>query len=81
LIQKFRFLKPALVLILFFVGVKMTLVQTDYKVDSDTSLIVILAILMLGAVASAMFPDKTPNGSNGDDEQNEANREDGASGA
>ncbi len=54
LIDKFRYLKPALVAVLLFVGVKMLLVQTPYKVDTTLSLAVVLTILTLGVVASAI---------------------------
>jgi tellurite resistance protein TerC len=54
LIDKFRYLKPALVAVLFFVGAKMLLVQTPYKVDTTLSLAVVLTILTLGVVASAI---------------------------
>jgi len=54
LIHRFRYLKPALVGILAFVGVKMLLVKTAYKVDNATSLAVVLAILILGVVASVV---------------------------
>jgi tellurite resistance protein TerC len=54
LIHRFRYLKPALVGILAFVGVKMLLVKTPYKVDNATSLAVVLAILILGVVASVV---------------------------
>jgi tellurite resistance protein TerC len=61
LLERFRFLKPALVVVLFFVGVKMLLVQSSYKVDTTTSLLVIVGILTTGAVASAVFPDRRKN--------------------
>lgn len=54
MIGRFRFLKPALVAVLLFVGVKMMLVQTPYKVDTTLSLVVVLTILTLGVVASAI---------------------------
>jgi tellurite resistance protein TerC len=54
MIDRFRYLKPALVAVLFFVGVKMLLVQTPYKVDTTLSLAVVLTILTLGVVASAI---------------------------
>ena len=58
LIDKFRFLKPSLILVLFFVGVKMCLVKTDLKIPTDISLYVVLAILVTGVVASLLAPAK-----------------------
>lgn len=54
MIGRFRFLKPALIGILFFVGVKMLLVHTPYKVDTTLSLVVVLTILTFGIVASVI---------------------------
>jgi tellurite resistance protein TerC len=54
LIHQFRYLKPALVAVLFFVGVKMMLVNTPWKIDTGVSLVVILATLTLGVVASVV---------------------------
>ncbi len=56
LLSRFRFLKPALVVVLFFVGVKMLLVQTSYNVDETTSLLIVVGILAIGAIASAAAP-------------------------
>lgn len=58
LIDKFRYLKPALIAILFFVGVKMMLVHTPYKLGTTPSLIVVLAILAAGVVASIVLPKR-----------------------
>lgn len=58
LLARFRFLKPALIIVLFFVGLKMFLVHTAYKIDETTSLYAVVGILMTGAVASAVFPEK-----------------------
>lgn len=58
LIDKFRFLKPSLILVLFFVGVKMCLVKTDLKIPTDIALYVVLAILATGVVASLLAPAK-----------------------
>jgi tellurite resistance protein TerC len=58
MLGKFRFLKPALVLILLFVGTKMLLVHSEYKLDSLTSLLIILATLGAGIGASLVFPAK-----------------------
>ncbi|MDH4131550.1 MAG: TerC family protein [Gemmatimonadota bacterium] len=54
LIHQFRYLKPALVVVLFFVGVKMMLVNTQLKIDTGISLVVILGTLTLGVVASVV---------------------------
>jgi tellurite resistance protein TerC len=52
LIDKFHYLKPALIAILFFVGVKMMLVHTPLKLDTTVSLLVVVGILVAGVVAS-----------------------------
>ncbi len=54
MIDRFRYLKPALVAVLLFVGVKMLLVHTPYKVNPTLSLAVVLTILTLSVVASAI---------------------------
>ncbi|HYE61160.1 MAG TPA: TerC family protein [Phycisphaerales bacterium] len=54
LIDRFQYLKPALIAILFFVGVKMMLVHTTFKVDTTVSLLVVLGILAAGVVTSLM---------------------------
>jgi len=71
LISKFRFLKPALILILAFVGVKLLLLsvppylhwiglasQAPIKIDTTASLIIVLGTLTLATVLSAVFPAK-----------------------
>ena len=60
LIDRFRYLKPALIGILFFVGVKMMLVHTPYKIDTTLSLAVILAFLAAGVTASLLRPTPHP---------------------
>jgi tellurite resistance protein TerC len=52
LIHQFRYLKPALVAVLCFVGVKMMLVKTPWKIDTGTSMAVIVGVLVLGIVGS-----------------------------
>jgi tellurite resistance protein TerC len=47
-----RFLKPALILVLFFVGTKMCLVHTPLKIPTDVSLAVVLGTLGTGVAAS-----------------------------
>lgn len=56
-IVRFRFLKHSLFVILVFVGVKMLLSETVH-ISSDVSLPIILGVLVLGAVASVIFPAK-----------------------
>jgi tellurite resistance protein TerC len=71
LIAKFRFLKPALILILAFVGVKLLLLsvppyldvigmepQKSIKIDTTLSLIIVLATLALATVLSVLIPAK-----------------------
>lgn len=72
LIRKFRFLKPALILILAFVGVKLLLLSVppyldgiigggpykSIKIDTTVSLIAVLATLALATVLSVVFPSK-----------------------
>lgn len=52
LITKFRYLKPALIGVLMFAGVKMCLVHTPLKVPMDVSLFVVLGVLGVGVGAS-----------------------------
>ncbi len=69
LIARFRFLKPALILILAFVGVKLLLLSvppylslvglekaTPIKVDTTLSLVAILGTLAVATVLSVLFP-------------------------
>jgi hypothetical protein len=69
LISKFRFLKPALILILAFVGVKLLLLsvppyldvigmepQKSIKIDTTLSLVIVLATLALATVVSVLIP-------------------------
>lgn len=71
LIMKFRFLKPALILILAFVGVKLLLLSVPpylsviglengkpIKIDTTVSLIAVLATLAVATVLSVIFPTK-----------------------
>ena len=55
MIDRFRYLKPALVGILFFVGVKMLLTHTPYKIDSTVSLAVVVGGLAAAVLASMAF--------------------------
>jgi tellurite resistance protein TerC len=56
LMGNFRYLKPSLIAILLFVGVKMLLVHTPYKVDTGVSLAVVVGILIIGVIASIFKP-------------------------
>jgi tellurite resistance protein TerC len=71
LIQKFRFLKPALILILAFVGVKLLLLSvppylgviglpkgSPIKIDTTLSLLVVLGTLAGATVLSVLIPRK-----------------------
>ncbi|MFZ4576021.1 MAG: TerC family protein, partial [Phycisphaerales bacterium] len=71
LIQKFRFLKPALILILAFVGVKLLLLSVPpylhvigmnkadpIKIDTTVSLLVVVGTLGLATVLSLLIPSK-----------------------
>ena len=60
MLERLRFLKPALVAILLFVGVKMLLVHTEYKVSTPHSLIVVAGLLAAGIVASLLIPPRHP---------------------
>ncbi|MDZ4816159.1 MAG: TerC/Alx family metal homeostasis membrane protein, partial [Verrucomicrobiota bacterium] len=72
LIGKFRFLKPALILILSFVGVKLMLLslppyldvlglaaRKSIKIDPFVSLAVVLGVLAAATVLSVLFPEKS----------------------
>jgi len=71
LIQKFRFLKPALILILAFVGVKLLLLSVPpyldvlgmakadpIKINTTVSLLVVVGTLALATVLSVVIPAK-----------------------
>jgi tellurite resistance protein TerC len=59
IMDKFHYLKVGLGTTLSFVGIKMLLGHTDYKIDTVVSLIVIVTILTSSIVASLLFPKKT----------------------
>jgi tellurite resistance protein TerC len=78
LIQKFRFLKPALILILAFVGVKLLLLSVPpyldvigmakadpVKIDSTMSLLVVVGTLALATVLSVVIPAKATQSGDG----------------
>ncbi|MCL4221164.1 MAG: TerC family protein [Phycisphaerales bacterium] len=54
----FRFLKGAVITVLLFVGVKMCLVHTDWKVPTEVSMGVIVGLLALGVIASLALPKR-----------------------
>ena len=73
LIAKFRFLKPALILILAFIGIKLLLLAAppyfndfglsaneiaSIKIDPFVSLIIVLATLAVATVMSVLIPNK-----------------------
>ncbi len=73
LITRFRYLKPALILILAFVGVKLLLLSvppylpvvglqtgSPVKIDTTASLLVVLGTLAAATVLSIAFPNKVP---------------------
>lgn len=62
-------LEKAVIVLLFFIGAKLTLNATNhifhhgYSIDPNTSLIIVLGVLAVGIIASALFPER-------DDESN-----------
>ncbi|MDH4408853.1 MAG: TerC family protein [Verrucomicrobiales bacterium] len=78
LMAKFRFLKPALILILAFVGVKLLLLALppylndmglsaaeikSIKIDPMISLVIVLGTLVTASVLSVLFPTRNPEAS------------------
>ncbi len=59
LMQNLRFLKPALVFLLVYIGVKM-LLSHHYPIPNLVSLTVIVSILGVGVIASLLSPGKKP---------------------
>ena len=57
--DKFHYLKLGLGVVLAFVGVKMLLGHTEWKIDTHLSLGVIVAILTAAVVASLVWPKRT----------------------
>ncbi|MCW5775510.1 MAG: TerC/Alx family metal homeostasis membrane protein [Phycisphaeraceae bacterium] len=53
-VLRFRYLKSALVAVLLFVGIKICLVHTAWKIPSEVSTAVVLAILTSGIAASVL---------------------------
>lgn len=61
-IDKFHHLKTGLGVVLAFVGVKMLLAHTEWKIDTHLSLGIIVSILTASIVASLVWPRKSSNG-------------------
>lgn len=59
-LDRFWALKPALSIVLVFVGIKMLVAETAWRIPSGVSLGVIAAVLVGAAVISAMFPRRAP---------------------
>jgi tellurite resistance protein TerC len=59
LLEHFRFLRPSLVLILAFVGIKMMALHVVH-IEVGTSVIIIMGILATGLVASVVVPVPSP---------------------
>lgn len=55
-IDKFHYLKPGLGLILAFVGVKMLLAHTSFKIGNEISLAFTIGVLTLSIIGSMVFP-------------------------
>ncbi len=55
----FRYLKPALVLVLMFVAVKMLLVHTEWKISTEVALGVVLGTLATGVLTSLLVPQSS----------------------
>ncbi len=55
-IDKFHYLKPGLGLILAFVGIKMTLIHTSFKISNEVSLAFTVGVLVLSIIGSIVFP-------------------------
>ncbi len=56
--DKFHYLKIGLGVVLAFVGVKMLLGHTPYKIDTNVSLLVIVTVLAVSIVVSLLRPKK-----------------------
>lgn len=52
----FHYLKPALALVLVFIGAKMLLAHTSLKIDTLPALGVVAALLLVAILASLLFP-------------------------
>ena len=56
MVDKFRYLKPGLGVVLSFVGVKMLLAHTPYKIDTLVALGVVAGVLVVTIIASLLRP-------------------------
>jgi len=56
-VEKFRFLKIGLAILLVFIGVKM-LIHGYYQIPTMYSLLIVLGILMVSIILSVIFPEK-----------------------
>jgi tellurite resistance protein TerC len=56
--DKFHYLKTGLGVVLAFVGVKMMLGHTEWKIDTHLSLGVIIVVLTASVVASIIWPKR-----------------------
>jgi tellurite resistance protein TerC len=54
--DKFRYLKIGLGVVLAFVGVKMILAHTDYKIDTLVALLILVLVLAVSVIASLLRP-------------------------
>ena len=60
--DKFHLLKVGLGIVLSFVGVKMILAHTPWKIDTRVALLVVVLVLAGSVVASLVFPKRRPAG-------------------
>lgn len=61
----FCYLHYGLSAILVFIGVKMFLSQTPYKIQTEQSLAVVISLLVVSVVASLLLRRKEKNAGNG----------------
>lgn len=61
MIDRFRYLKPSLVFVLFYVGVKM-LLSHHFPIPTEVSLAVIVGILLIGVIASLALDGRKGGG-------------------
>lgn len=60
MVDKFHYLKTGLGVVLAFVGVKMLLAHTPYKIDTRIALVVVAGVLAVTVVASLLWPRVPP---------------------
>lgn len=58
IIEKFHYLRTGLGVVLTFVGVKMLLSHTPYKIDTSVSLLVVAGVMTASIIASLVWPLK-----------------------